>query len=167
MSPLERKLYDNREPNPSIMSDLKSSLQADIKTAMKASDKTRLGVLRLISAAIKQREVDERIELTDADVVAVLDKMSKQRRESITQYESAEREDLAAVERDELEIIGHYLPKALSESEIDTLINAAISDTGATGIRDMGKVMGQLKPKLQGRADMAAVSAKIKDRLNA
>jgi uncharacterized protein YqeY len=149
------------------MSDLKSGLMADIKSAMKAGDKTRLGVLRLISAAIKQREVDERIELGDADVVAVLDKMAKQRRESIAQYESASREDLAAVERSELDIIAHYLPAALSDDEIATMISDAITETGASGIRDMGKVMGLLKPKLQGRADMAAVSAQIKDRLNA
>ncbi len=149
------------------MTDLKSSLMADIKSAMKSGDKTRLGVLRLISAAVKQREVDERIELGDADIISVLDKMSKQRRESIAQYEAANREDLAAVERSELEIIAHYLPAALSDDEINTLISDTISETGATGIRDMGKVMGLLKPKLQGRADMAAVSAKIKDRLNA
>ena len=149
------------------MADLKSSLMADIKSAMKSGDKPRLGVLRLISAAIKQREVDERIELTDADIISVLDKMSKQRRESIAQYESANRDDLAAVERSELDIIAQYLPAALSADEIDTLISDAISETGASGIRDMGKVMGLLKPKLQGRADMAAVSAQIKDRLNA
>lgn len=149
------------------MSDLKTRLQADINSAMKAGDKARLGVLRLISAAIKQREVDERIELSDADVIGVLDKMSKQRRESISQYESAKRDDLAAVERAELDIIANYLPQALSESEINALIDSAISDTGASSIRDMGKVMGTLKPKLQGRADMAAVSAQIKSRLSA
>lgn len=149
------------------MSDLKASLQSDIKSAMKAGEKTRLGVLRLISAAVKQREVDERIELADADIIAVLDKMSKQRRESIAQYERADREDLAEVERAELDIIANYLPQALSESEIAALIDAAITDTGASSIRDMGKVMGTLKPKLQGRADMASVSALIKSRLNA
>lgn len=149
------------------MSDLKTRLQADINSAMKAGDKARLGVLRLISAAIKQREVDERIELSDADVIGVLDKMSKQRRESISQYESAKRDDLAAVERTELDIIANYLPQALSESEINSLIDSAISDTGASTIRDMGKVMGTLKPKLQGRADMASVSAQIKSRLSA
>lgn len=149
------------------MSELKTSLMADIKSAMKAGEKTRLGVLRLISAAIKQREVDERIELADADVLAVLDKMSKQRRESISQYTDAGRADLAEVEQAELDIIAGYLPQPLSDTEISTLISSAISDTGASSIRDMGKVMGQLKPQLQGRADMAAVSALIKERLNA
>jgi len=147
------------------MSELKSRIQADVKTAMKSGDKTRLGVLRLITAALKQREVDERIELTDADVLASLDKMAKQRRESISQYEAAGRDDLADVEKNELAILADFLPAALSEAEIAAEVDAAIAETGAASIRDMGKVMGLLKPKLQGRADMSAVSATVKGKL--
>lgn len=146
---------------------LKESLQQDMKAAMRAGDKPRLAVIRLINAAIKQREVDERIELDDTQVIAVLDKMAKQRRESIEQYQQAGREDLAAQERFELGVIGDYLPEPLSDSEIDNLIDAAIADSGASGIKDMGKVMGLLKGKLAGRADMGAVSARIKNRLSA
>jgi uncharacterized protein YqeY len=149
------------------MSEIKSRLTADIKTAMKSGDKPRLAVLRLISSAVKQREVDERVDTDDSAMIQILDKMAKQRRESIEQFESAERQDLADAEMAELAIIQDYLPAQLSDSEIDTLINDAISATGAESIRDMGKVMGTLKPQLQGRADMSAVSARIKDRLNA
>jgi uncharacterized protein YqeY len=149
------------------MSEIKSRLTADIKTAMKSGDKPRLAVLRLISSAVKQREVDERVDTDDSAMIQILDKMAKQRRESIEQFESAERQDLADAEKAELAIIQDYLPAQLSDSEIDTLINDAISATGAESIRDMGKVMGTLKPQLQGRADMSAVSARIKDRLNA
>ena len=145
---------------------LKDTLQQDMKTAMRGGDKPKLAVVRLILAAIKQREVDERIELDDAQVTVVLDKMSKQRRDSLEQYENAGREDLAAQERFELEIIQTYLPKQLDDAEIDTLIGAAIEATGAASIKDMGKVMSQLKSKLQGRADMGAVSGKIKARLS-
>jgi len=144
---------------------LKQRLQDDMKAAMKAGDKPRLGVIRLINAAIKQREVDERIELDDTQVLAVLDKMLKQRRDSIAQYEQAGREDLAAKERFEVEVCQDYMPAALSEAEIGTLIDEAVASTGAAGMRDMGKVMGVLKPKLQGRADMAAVSQQVKERL--
>ena len=145
---------------------LKDTLQQDMKTAMRGGDKPKLGVVRLILAAIKQREVDERIELDDAQITVVLDKMSKQRRDSLEQYEKAGREDLAAQERFELEIIQTYLPEPLDEAEIDNLIRAAIEATGATSMKDMGKVMGQIKDKLQGRADMGAVSGKIKAQLS-
>jgi uncharacterized protein YqeY len=132
---------------------------------MRARDKQRLATIRLITAAIKQREVDERIELDDTQVLVVLDKMCKQRRESISQFEQAGRDDLAAQEKAELELIQQYLPEQLTEAEIHELIDAAIQETGAASMKDMGKVMGQLKPKLQGRADMGAVSALIKARL--
>ena len=144
---------------------LKDRIQQDVKDAMRAKDKTRLAAIRLITAAIKQREVDERIELDDAQVTAVLDKMAKQRRESISQFEKAGRDDLIAQEVMELEMIQSYLPEQLGEDEINALIDSAMQATGATSIKDMGKVMGQLKPKLQGRADMGAVSAMIKARL--
>jgi uncharacterized protein YqeY len=144
---------------------LKERILQDVKDAMRAKDKPRLATIRLITAAIKQREVDERIELDDAQVLVVLDKMCKQRRESITQFEQAGRDDLAAQEKAELELIQQYLPEQLSEAEINELIDAAMKQTGASSIKDMGKVMGQLKPKLQGRADMGAVSALIKARL--
>lgn len=144
---------------------LKDQIQQDMKDAMRAKEKARLATIRLILAAIKQREVDERIELDDAQVIAVLDKMSKQRRESISQFEQAGRDDLIAQEKSELEIIQTYLPEALGEDELNALIEAAMQATGASTIKDMGKVMGQLKPKIQGRADMGAVSALIKSRL--
>ena len=144
---------------------LKDRIQQDMKAAMRSGDKPRLGTIRLMLAAIKQREIDERIELGDAESTAVLDKMVKQRRESISQFEKAGRDDLVAQEAFELTLIQEYLPEQLSETEINALIDAAMTDTGATSIKDMGKVMGQLKPKLQGRADMSAVSALIKSRL--
>jgi len=144
---------------------LKERILADVKDAMRAREKERLATIRLITAAIKQREVDERIELDDAQVLLVLDKMCKQRRESIVQFEKAGRDDLIAREVSELDIITTYLPKQLDEAEILVLIDAAMADTGASSIKDMGKVMGQLKPKLQGRADMGAVSALIKGKL--
>jgi uncharacterized protein YqeY len=146
---------------------LKADLQQDVKDAMRAGDKRRLGVIRLINAAIKQREVDERIELDDSQVTSVLDKMAKQRRESIEQYEKAGRNDLAEQEQFELDILKSYLPEQLSETEIEALIESAIAATGAATIKDMGKVMGQLKPKLAGRADMGAVGARIKAKLSA
>ena len=137
----------------------------DVKDAMRAKDKPRLATLRLITAAIKQQEVDERIELNDAQVLALLDKMCKQRRESISQFEKASRDDLIAQEASELELIQTYLPEQLSDDEIAALIEETMAATGAASIKDMGKVMGQLKPKLQGRADMGAVSAMIKAKL--
>lgn len=144
---------------------LKQQLIEDMKAAMKAGDKPRLGVIRLINAAIKQREVDERITLDDSQVLAVLDKMVKQRRDSVAQYEQAGREDLAATERFEIEICQAYLPEALGADEIAALIDDALGVTEASGMQDMGKVMGVLKPKLQGRADMGAVSQQVKARL--
>ncbi len=144
---------------------LKQRIQDDMKTAMKAADKRKLGVIRLILAAIKQREVDERIELDDTQVLAVLDKMVKQRRDSIEQYTKADREDLADQERFEVGICQTYLPEALDEDELIALVDAAISATGAASMKDMGKVMSQIKPKAQGRADMGAVSKLVKERL--
>jgi len=138
---------------------------SDIKTCMKSGDKARLGVLRLISSAVKQREVDERVETDDAAMLTILDKMAKQRRESIEQFTAADRTDLADAEKAELEIIQTYLPKQLSESEINALVDKAVTDTGASSIKDMGKVMGILKPELQGKADMSAVSSLVKSRL--
>lgn len=144
---------------------LKARLTEDMKTAMKGGDKERLGVIRLINAAIKQREVDERIVLDDTQVLAVLEKMQKQRRDSIEQYVAAAREDLAAVERQELVVIQGYLPAQLSEAELDSLLAAAITASGAKGPQDMGKVIAVLKPQVAGRADMGALSAKVKARL--
>jgi uncharacterized protein YqeY len=144
---------------------LKQRLTDDMKAAMKGGDKERLAVIRLVNAAIKQREVDERIQLDDTQVLSVLEKMIKQRRDSVSQYEAANREDLAAIERFEISVIQDYMPQALSEAEIDALIEAAIAETGAASGRDMGKVVGALKPKVAGRADMGAVSARIKARL--
>jgi uncharacterized protein len=144
---------------------LKQRIQDDMKTAMKAAEKRKLGIIRLILAAIKQREVDERIELDDAQVLAVLDKMVKQRRDSIEQYVKADREDLAEQERYEVGICQEYLPEALGEDELIALVDDAIAATGAASMRDMGKVMGQVKPKAQGRADMGAVSKMVKARL--
>jgi uncharacterized protein YqeY len=144
---------------------LKDRILQDVKDAMRSRDKPRLATLRLITAAIKQQEIDERIELNDAQVLALLDKMCKQRRESISQFEKAGRDDLIAQEASELELIQTYLPEQLAEDEIAALIDEAMAATGAASIKDMGKVMGQLKPKLQGRADMGAVSAMIKAKL--
>ena len=144
---------------------LTDRIQQDVKDAMRAKEKERLATIRLITAAIKQREVDERIELNDEQVLVVLDKMCKQRRESISQFEKAGRDDLIAQEVSELDIIKTYLPEQLGEDEIAAMIDTAMADTGASSIKDMGKVMGQLKPKLQGRADMGAVSALIKSKL--
>lgn len=149
------------------MSQLQQTIKADMIAAMKAGKKDRLAVLRLIMSALKQVEVDERIELDDTRVTAIIDKMCKQRRESISQFEKANRDDLIKVEQDELIILSEYLPEALSDAEIEQLINSAIDKTGAKSIKEMGKVMGILKPQLQGRADMGAVSQQIKNRLNA
>jgi uncharacterized protein YqeY len=146
---------------------LKQQLVDDMKAAMKSGDKQRLGVIRLVNAAIKQREVDERIELDDAAVLAVLEKMVKQRKDSVSQYETAQREDLAEIERSEIVVIEHYLPEKLGDAEIQAAIEAAIAQTGATGPADMGKLMGVLKPKLAGLADMGLVSALVKKRLTA
>mgnify|MGYP001554924118 CR=1 FL=1 len=146
---------------------LKAKILDDVKTAMRARDQRRLTALRLITAAIKQIEVDKRIELDDQAVLAVLDKMVKQRRESLEQYESAGRDDLAAQEKFELELIATYLPEALSDGEIAALIKQAIEETGASSIRDMGAVMNKLRGEVQGRADMKAVSQAVKSQLGA
>ena len=145
---------------------LKADITNDMKTAMKAGEKERLATIRLIMAAIKQLEVDGQKELDDTEVLAALDKMAKQRRESITQFQNAERDDLVAAEQAELDIIQTYLPEPLSEDEIDRLIKQAIENSGAESMKDMGKVMGQLKPQLQGRADMGKVSGQIKSMLS-
>jgi len=145
---------------------LKQQLTDDMKTAMRGGDKHRLGVIRLMLAAIKQREVDDRVEQTDALVLATLEKMLKQRRDSISQFDAAGRDDLAAVERAEIVVIETYLPAKLSETELDALIDAAIAETGASSPRDMGKVVAAVKGKAAGRADMAVVSGKIKARLS-
>lgn len=144
---------------------LKQQILDDIKTAMRAGDKDRLGVLRMLSAAIKQREVDERIELDDAQTLAVVEKMIKQRKESAEQYTTGGRAELAEKELAEIATLKQYLPEQLSDAEIDALIEETIAATGASGIKDMGKVMGELKPRVQGRADMGEVSKKIKARL--
>ncbi len=144
---------------------LKIRLTEDMKTAMRAGEKPRLGVIRLINAAIKQREVDERIELDDAQVLGVLEKMLKQRRDSLQQYESADRPDLAETERFEIGVIEAYLPAQLDQAELSAMIDAAIAETGADSVRDMGKVMGLLKQRAAGRADMGAVSGLVKQRL--
>jgi hypothetical protein len=145
---------------------LRARVQDDVKAAMKAKDAPRLGTLRLLSAAIKQREVDERIELDDAQVVAVLEKMIKQRRESVSQYQAGGRQDLADQETFEIGILSAYLPQQLSNGEIAAEVAAAIASTGAAGPADMGKVMGALKGRLAGRADMGKVSAAVKARLS-
>ncbi len=144
---------------------MKKRILEDIKTAMRAKDKSRLGVLRLISSAIKQREVDERIELDDTQVMAVLEKMIKQRRDSIKQFTAANRPELAEIEKKELEIIQSYMPKQLDEEEISSLVDGAIASTGATSAKEMGKVIGVLRPKVLGRADMGYVSNLIKQKL--
>jgi len=144
---------------------LKQQLTEDMKNAMRGGEKHRLGVIRLMLAAIKQREVDERIELDDVQILATLEKMLKQRRDSVSQFDAAGREDLSAIERAEMVVIETYLPSKLNEAEIDALIAAAIADTGASSARDMGKVVAAVKEKAAGRADMAVVSGKIKARL--
>jgi uncharacterized protein YqeY len=145
--------------------DLKARITEDMKVAMRNRDAARLSTIRLLLAAIKQREIDERTTLDDAQTVAVVEKLVKQRRESASQYEAAGREDLAAKERAEVEVLSAYLPEAASAGEIAAAIDAAIAETGAAGPRDMGKVMNLLRGKLAGRADLAAVSAQVKERL--
>jgi uncharacterized protein YqeY len=147
------------------MSELKTRITEDMKAAMRAKDAPRLSAIRLILAAVKQREVDERKDLTDADIVTVLDKMGKQRRDSISQYDAAGRQDLADAERFELNLLQEYMPKALSDAEMEQAVDSALAESGAAGPQDMGKVMGLLKPRLAGRADMTAVSQRVKARL--
>jgi uncharacterized protein YqeY len=144
---------------------LKSRITEDMKNAMRAKDATRLLTIRMLLAAVKQREVDERIELADTDVLTIIDKMIKQRRESITAFESGGRPELAAAERAEIELLQAYMPQQLPEAEIDALIAAAMAAAGTSGMAAMGKVMATLKPQLAGRADMTQVSAKVKARL--
>lgn len=144
---------------------LKARIQEDVKQAMRARERERLAALRLVTAAIKQKEVDERIELDDGQVLAVLDKMVKQRRESLDQFQQAGRDDLAAKEQYELDLIQAYLPEPLSEQQLTELIVSTIAEVGATGIRDMGSVMNALRGQVQGRADMKAVSQAVKDQL--
>jgi uncharacterized protein len=148
------------------MADIKNKISDEVKAAMRSKDKERLGALRLIQAAFKQKEVDERIELNDEQTIAILDKMAKQHRDSITQFKQANRDDLVEIEQAELNIIEEFLPTQLSDDEINKFIEDAISKTGADSIKDMGKVMGVLKGELQGRADMGKVSGLIKSRLN-
>lgn len=148
------------------MSNLKRRINEDVKAAMRGKEKQRLAALRLVTAAIKQKEVDERIELDDAQTTSVLDKMAKQRRESIEQYEKAQRADLVEKEQFELELITGYLPQPLAAAEIQSLIDGAIAATGAASMKDMGKVMGQLKAQMQGRADLGQVSGMVKARLS-
>ncbi|AVJ31596.1 GatB/YqeY domain-containing protein [Stenotrophomonas indicatrix] len=145
---------------------MKQQLTEDMKAAMKGGEKHKLGVIRLINAAIKQKEVDERIELDDTAVIAVLDKMVKQRKDSVSQFEAANREDLAAIERAEIVVIEAYLPAKMGEAEIVAAIQAAIAETGASSAADMGKLMGALKPKLAGQADMGLVSKLVKQALS-
>ncbi|HXL83957.1 MAG TPA: GatB/YqeY domain-containing protein [Casimicrobiaceae bacterium] len=148
---------------------LKARITEDMKNAMRAKEATRLSTIRLLLAAMKQREVDERIELADADVVAIIDKMIKQRRESIVQFDAGNRPDLAAVERAEITLLQAYMPQPLSETEIDALIASAVANAaqgGAVGMAAMGKVMAAIRPQLAGRANMSLVSAKVKSRLN-
>ena len=145
---------------------LKTKIQEDVKDAMRARDKARIGTLRMVSAAIKQVEVDTRSEMDDDAVALVLDKMAKQRRESLEQYESAGRDDLAEQERYELGVLADYLPEPLEAAELERLIDEAIASTEAAGMQDMGKVMGVLKPQVQGRADMKALSGAVRARLN-
>ncbi|MEA3413634.1 MAG: GatB/YqeY domain-containing protein [Pseudomonadota bacterium] len=148
------------------MSDLKSRLQDEMKAALRAGEKERLGTIRLVIAAVKQKEIDSRTELDDNGVLAVLDRMAKQRRESISQFEMAGRGDLVAKEQTELELLREFMPSPLTEPEINALVAAAVEETGASSIKDMGAVMGKLKPALQGRADMGAVSVTVRNRLS-
>ena len=149
-----------------MTSSLKTRILEDVKDAMRARDKARLGTLRMVTAAIKQREVDERVTLDDTSVIAVLEKMLKQRRESAGQYERAGRGDLAAAEREEIAVIERYMPRALDPAEVDAMIAAAVEEAAAATMKDMGRVMGLLKPRVQGRADMGAVSAAVRARLS-
>ena len=144
---------------------LKQRVTEDMKAAMRAKDPARLSAVRLLLAAMKQKEVDERVELSDADVLGIIDKMVKQRRESIVQYEKAARADLVAVEKFEIEVLSGYLPQQLTQAEVDQAIAAAVAESGASGVKDMGKVMALLKPRLAGRADMGRVSGLVKTKL--
>ena len=150
----------------SLAMSLKAQITEDMKTAMRAKDSVRLGAIRLLLAAVKQREVDERIELTDADVISVIEKMLKQRRDSIAAFESAKRTDLADIEKFEVTVLQTYMPKQMSEAEISAIVDQVIADSGAQGAKDMGKVVGLVKPLVAGMADMGKVSGLIKARLS-
>ncbi|HXU41507.1 MAG TPA: GatB/YqeY domain-containing protein [Burkholderiales bacterium] len=145
---------------------LKQQVTEDMKAAMRAKEAARLSTIRLLLAAIKQREVDERIELDDAQVLSVIEKMIKQRRESIAQYEKAARKDLADVEKAEIEVLSGYMPAQMSDADVEKLVQSTISETGASGVKDMGKVMAALKGKLAGKADMGKVSGLVKSKLS-
>lgn len=149
-----------------MSSDTKLQIEAEVKNAMRARDKQRLGVLRLIMSEFKRVEVDERIELEDSRVLVILDKMSKQRKDSLAQFEAAGRDDLVAQESFELDVLREFMPQQLSLEEVKSIVEAAISEVGATSIQDMGKVMGMLKPRVQGRADMAEIGSLVKASLN-
>jgi len=148
-----------------MSNDLKTRIQDDVEAAMRARDRARLGALRLVTAAIKQKEVDGRIPLDDAAVLGVLEKMIKQRRDSLDQFVQAGRQELADQEAFEIEVIHRYMPSPLSEAEVDAMIEAAVKETGAATMKDMGRLMGVLKPKLMGRADMGEISERVKARL--
>jgi len=158
--------HDKKGPQRRNTMDLKTQITEEMKTAMRARDAQRLSAIRLLLAAIKQKEVDERKDLSDEEVIAVVEKMIKQRRESIAQYEKAARVDLVEVEKFELGVLQAYMPQALSESEVEEAVAQALTESGAQSVRDMGKVMGVLKNKLAGRADMSVVSALVKARLS-
>ena len=147
------------------MADLKARISDETRNAMKARDKARVAALRMVNAEIKRVEVDERRELTDEDVVVILNRMLKQRRDALSQFEQAGREDLAEVERFEISVVEGFLPEALGDDEVDGLIEAVLAETGATEMKDMGRVMGELKARIAGRADLGAVSGKVKARL--
>ena len=150
----------------SLIMSLKAQITEDMKTAMRAKDSVRLGAIRLLLSAIKQREVDERIELTDADVIAVIEKMLKQRRDSIAAFELAKRDDLADIEKFEVSVLQTYMPKQMSDAEISAIVDQVIADSGAQGAKDMGKVVGLVKPLVAGMADMGKVSGLIKAKLS-
>jgi len=150
-----------------LSSNLKGRINEDLKTAMRAQDKRRVGTLRLVMAAVKQREVDDRVLVDDPALLGILDKMIKQRRDSVVQYQSGGREDLAQQEIYEIEVIQNYLPQPLTEAELDTLVDTAVQQTGADSVKDMGKVMTVLRAQVQGRVDMGEVGARVKRRLSA
>lgn len=152
---------------PAEASPLKVTIQDNVKDAMRAKDKDRLATLRQITAAIKQQEVDKREDVSDDDIIVILTKMTKQRKDSLSQFEQAGREDLAVIERAELVIIEEFMPEAISEAELEAEIAAAIAESGASSVKDMGAVMNVLRPKVQGRADMGAVSSQVKAALSA
>jgi uncharacterized protein len=163
---LNLHIFEICNSQPGFTVSLKQQINDQVKQAMKAGEKQRLKVLRMLTAAIKQKEVDERVELDDAQVLAIIDKQVKQRRESIEQYTAGGRAELAEGEQAEIDVLSEFLPEQLGEDELEAMIDQAIADTGAASMADMGKVMGQLKPKVQGRADMKEVSAAVRAKLS-